>query len=167
MGPFKKLSLFIMMFFLIYSKAEAGFYNLNRKSNNSVYIKVSQGTFYSYQRLVRDWFGFNVGFDWLGFHDSKAYHSFIMPAYLSFYPVGAEHRIYVDFGVNFFLNFDVDVINKSIFQSGIFGLGYNYHPNDGGLFIKVGPELNFIKLDNPDKKWQLDIKPNLTLGYAF
>ena len=95
-----------------------------------------------YERLFTDWFGLNIavgGVPFAGTYNEEP--AVIIPAYLSVYPIGHEHRFYIDAGVDLFTGAETFVHDEGTTVVPIFGLGYNYHPANGRFYLKTGPSL--------------------------
>ncbi|MDH5682726.1 MAG: hypothetical protein OEZ36_14135 [Spirochaetota bacterium] len=156
---------------MIYSERQLAFAESERKSFDSVYIKNSTlGPELGYEKLFKDWMGINAAGFWYFLWDGELIDSFHMKSFVSFYPFGDEHRFYVDLG-GFMLRFGDNVgsldFNSGFHAGGLFGLGYNYHPYNGGLYLKIGLEgIIFKSRQSPDKT-TLGISFSPSLGYAF
>jgi len=143
----KKSSLLISLLFICF----IGSLSAQEKTDEYMRQKTAPNAFYGmgyggaltvgYQRLITDWFGINVSAASLAQLHKDLRDGFSFPLFLSFYPVGNEHRLFIDFGVNIITkgksNFMYDFhdgLNIPIMIAG----GYNYYPFDGGKFAKVG-----------------------------
>ena len=169
----KKLLMFslILLVHLISSECYSAFDNPERKSKNSVYVLGYGGLLtIGYQRLITDWMGINVSAASIALLHEDLRDGFAFPVHLSFYPLGQEHRLFFDFGVNFITKgksnpmFDFyDGFNMPL----IFGIGYNYHPNDGGLFLKLGPGMFLYEPKSNPSTMKPGLVAAVALGYAF
>lgn len=122
-------------------------------STEAMYIEAGgKGFLYGlfYEHLLNDGFGVSCGLSVLpanlDFQDgtqptvgkSSDTSLVILPIFVSWYPVGVRHRLFVDAGIDFFL------LHKGSMMTGVLGLigfGYNYRPREDGFYIKAGPML--------------------------
>jgi hypothetical protein len=85
-----------------------------------------------YERSMSDYLGFGVGFSaWPLTGLWTDVSATIIPIYLSWYPVGTTHRLYVDLGVDYvsgssegILGFSTKNPESTLF--GVAGIGYNF-----------------------------------------
>jgi len=123
-----------------------------------------------YQRLITDWFGINVSAASLAQLHEDLRDGFAFPVFLSFYPAGNEHRLFIDFGANIITkgksNFMYDFhdgLNIPVMIAG----GYNFHPFDGGMFAKVGGGFIVYEPDKSDAPAAFGGIISLSFGIAF
>ncbi|MDH5396233.1 MAG: hypothetical protein OEW97_08140 [Gammaproteobacteria bacterium] len=141
-----KWVIIILLFISVYSDGSVA-QNGIRKSFDSLYYLGYGGLLtVGYQRLLHERVGLNVSAASIALLHEDLRDGFAFPVHLSFYPVGGEHRMFLDLGVSFITKgksnplFDFyDGFNRPY----IVGVGYNYHAYDNGLFVKLGVG-NFI-----------------------
>lgn len=149
----KKLTLTAVLFISLYSVAYPQNHEpAERVSNNTVYGQLLGYGFFGtlgYERLFSDWFGGNVGLGYVHLEDDEDgedIYIYFIPVYASLYPVGNSHRLYVDVGLDIITGKVEEASFESDYGTGVIGLagiGYNYHPSDGGFYFKIGPSVFF------------------------
>lgn len=113
-----------------------------RTAVNSVYFLGYGGLLtIGYQRLLHDRVGINIQLASIALLHKDLRDGWTVPVVLSLYPLGKEHRWFIDLGRSYISKgksnplFDFhDGPNKPY----IIGTGYNYHPLKGGRFVKLG-----------------------------
>ena len=116
---------------------------------NTVYFELGgKGLLYGlyYERLLIKSLGLAVGFSSWNISFFSSIDVTIIPVYLSWYPVGDEHRLYVDAGIDYVrLSAEIGPFG-TLTGSGVIpvlGTGYCYRSNRGGFYFKIGPLLLF------------------------
>lgn len=113
-----------------------------RASVDSVYFLGYGGLLtVGYQRLIHERVGINVSAASIALLHEDLRYGFSFPINLSFYPIGKEHRLFFDFGINLITKGKSNPMydfNDGFNRPFIIGLGYNYHPYQEGVFIKLG-----------------------------
>ena len=116
---------------------------------NTVYFELGgKGLFYGlfYERLFTKNFGAAIGFSSWNISFFSSVDVTIIPAFLTWYPVGVEHHLYVDAGIDYVhLSAEIGPFG-TVTGSGVIplvGTGYCYRSNSGGFYFKIGPLLFF------------------------
>jgi len=123
-----------------------------------------------YQMLVTEEIGLNIEVASIALLHEDLRDGFAFPVYVTYYPIGSEHRLFMDLGFNFITkgksnpNFD---FNDGMNIVALFGAGYVYHPNNGGLFIKAGWGGFIYNPARSDALLAYGTMWSVGLGYAF
>ena len=167
----KQIFILLLLCFSFLYAQESVNNNITRSSKNSIYALGYGGVLtIGYERLLTDRLGLNISAASLALLHEDLRNGFSFPVYLSFYPIGNVHRLFFDFGFNFITKgksnpmFDFyDGINVPI----IIGTGYNYHPNDGGLFAKLGGGLFLYSPNKSEDPIKAGFMLAIALGISF
>lgn len=116
---------------------------------NTVYFELGgKGLLYGvfYERLFTKNLGAAIGFSSWSISFFSSIDVTIIPIFLSWYPVGVEHHLYVDAGIDYVhLSAQIGPFG-TLTGSGVIplvGTGYCYRSNSGGFYFKIGPLLLF------------------------
>ena len=116
---------------------------------NTVYFELGgKGLLYGlyYERLLVQRLGIAVGFSSWNISFFSSIDVTIIPLFLTWYPVGEEHHLYFDAGVDFVqLTAQIGPFGtlKGSGTIPVLGTGYCYRSNNGGFYFKIGPMLLF------------------------
>jgi hypothetical protein len=118
------------------------------KARNTISAELGgKGILYTvyYERMLSDRLSANIGFSQWRLELFWSTDLLLVPVFLTWYPVGDEHHLYIDAGAEYIRFshvglFDLfEVEGEAHTFAGVFGAGYAYRSNDGGLCLKVGP----------------------------
>ncbi|MDH5230641.1 MAG: hypothetical protein OEZ58_20300 [Gammaproteobacteria bacterium] len=142
-----------------------------RSSVDSIYFLGYGGLLtIGYQRLLHNRIGVNIQVASIALLHKDLRDAFVIPAVVSFYPLGDEHRWFIDIGRNYISKgksnplFDFfDGPNRPY----IIGTGYNFHPKHGGRFIKAGLGLFIYQPASTPQTYKTGVIGALAYGKSF
>jgi hypothetical protein len=133
---------------------------------NTVYVELGgKGLLYGvyYERLLVQRLGIAVGFSSWSISFFSSIDVTIIPVFLTWYPVGEEHHLYVDAGADFVtLSAEIGPFGtlKGSGTIPVLGTGYCFRSNTGGFYFKIGPM--FLFGNGEVRGWA-----NVTAGVTF
>lgn len=167
---------YVFLILIVYSSAAHAkeneiLTNSQRNSVDSIYWLGYGGILtIGYQRLFHNRFGLNISAASIALLHEDLRDGFSFPIHASLYPTGEEHRMFIDLGVNLITKgksnplFDFyDGFNMPY----IVGMGYNYHPKEGGLFGKLGASLFIYEPASKPDSLTTGMIWGIALGKAF